>query len=263
MNEAMTRPTWSLISVTYNSADKIRAFWGDYAPDPRVEWIVVDNASSDDSVGVARALGATVLPLEKNLGFGGANNRGFELSQGDYVAFVNPDVTVDTADLPSLEAVLRAHPRALIAPQLLNSDGSLQPNGRGLPYLMNKVLNRTVPERLVGDYLRFAEPGELTEVEWVMGAVVAGTRERLDLLGPWDERFFVYYEDSDIGLRNSRLGGTTLLSGDTRWIHGWARETTAPSYQAWKREIPSMLKFYSRYPRLLSPRPLKHLWGQA
>lgn len=247
----MATPTWSLITVTFNSARTLTEYWRSFPTAPSTEWIVVDNHSSDDSVATAKALGARVISLNSNLGFGAANNIGFRESNGDFVAFVNPDVRVDVTDLPRLEHELTKDPRSLVAPQLVNHDGSLQPNGRGLPYLINKVRNRTTPDELLGSYLHFAEHGQIVPVDWLMGAVVAGRRAHLADLGPWDERFFVYYEDSDLGLRNARIGGTSKILGDARWQHGWARETTAPSLSAWRRELPSMMKFYSRYPRLL------------
>jgi GT2 family glycosyltransferase len=71
--------------------------------------------------------------------------------------------------------------------------------------------------------------------------------------GPWDDWFFVYYEDADICLRARRLGIPTLVAGAVRWRHGWERATSTVNARAWKREIPSMMKFYLRYPLLLSP----------
>ncbi|MBO0980997.1 glycosyltransferase [Microbacterium sp. SD291] len=250
-------PEWSLITVSYNSANDLLRFWKDFAHHDGVEWIVVDNCSGDDSVEVARRLGARVIPLVENLGFGAANNVGFRASRGEYVAFVNPDVTADAVDLGSLREHLAKHPLDLVSPQLVNGDGTDQPNGRGLPYLAYKIANRLKPEKLVGTYLRIADGPDVVECDWVMGAVVAGARERLAVLGPWDTRFFVYYEDSDLGLRNHRAGGRSVVLGSVRWLHGWARETTTASASAWRREIPSMVKFYLRYPRLLAiPRSL-------
>lgn len=254
-SESTPSPTWSLVTVTFNSAKRLRGFWSDYRPSHDVEWIVADNGSDDDSVEVAHGLGAHVIKLERNIGFGGANNVAFRQCAGKYVAFVNPDVTPMISDLPILEGLLDQERNALVAPQLLNSDSTLQPNGRGLPYLAHKVRNRTSPAQGVGTYLHYAEPGELKRVAWLTGAVIAGTRERLSALGPWDERFFVYYEDSDLGLRNEAAGGKNLVVGDIRWLHGWARETASLSLRAWRREVPSMIKFYARYPHLLSLRP--------
>lgn len=250
-------PRWTLITVTYNSATTLQKFWSSFAQSDLVEWIVVDNNSSDNSAQVAEQLGATVIRSEKNLGFGGANNLGYRRSTSPYVAFVNPDVTVDLESLEALEEVIDAE-QALVSPQLLNSDGSLQPNGRGLPVLTHKVLNRLRPAAVEGVYRIFAQPGEVVEVPWVIGAALASNRAVFDRLGPWDEYFFIYYEDADICLRARKLGIKTLLIGNARWLHGWARATAKlnkSSFAAWKLEFGSMYKFYTRYPHLILKEP--------
>ena len=243
---------WTLVTTTFNSSLALEKFWSDIRIPDDIEWIVVDNASVDESRVVAKHFGARVIALPKNRGFGAANNIGFWASDSQYVAFVNPDVTVKLSDLELLETVLQHDTRALVAPQLRNSDGSLQPNGRGKPHLAFKVLHRLWPKLVDSKYRRYAGAGELIDVDWLIGAVIAGTRDHLAELGPWDDKFFVYYEDADLCLRNSALGGRNLLVGDANWTHGWARETQgAFKISAWKHELGSMFKFYKRYPNLL------------
>lgn len=249
--------TWTLITVTYNSSATLEKFWhhaGDR--DNSVTWIVVDNGSTDDSVSTARRLGALVVPLGRNVGFGAANNVGFRMSQTPFVAFVNPDVSVDFESLEALAGLLAGEDR-IASPQLLNPDGTMQPNGRGLPFLGSKIANRLQPLKATA-YRRFASGGETVSVDWLMGAAVLGRRDIFARLGPWDEKFFVYYEDSDLGLRARELGIEMILIGSVQWVHGWARETKHLSWRAWKLEIASMLKFYARYPHLIGTEP-KHV----
>lgn len=247
---------WSIITVTYNSGRALERYWGSFELPDNAEWIVVDNGSSDDSVRVAASLGARVIELEKNIGFGAANNVGFHASSSPFVAFVNPDVTVRSDSLGPLREILE-RTDALVSPQLANPDGSLQPNGRGYPFLLWKIINRTAGGEKNKGYQRIATAAEELPVVWFMGATVLGRRDVLSRLGPWDERFFVYYEDSDLGLRALRAGIDRILVGEQVWIHGWARETRTLRLSAWKLELPSMLKFYSRYPRLLSLWPTR------
>lgn len=243
--------TWTLITVTYNSAEALAHFAAQPVPED-VEWLVVDNASVDDSVATATRLGARVCALPRNIGFSAANNAGLSVARGRFVAFVNPDVTVDYDDLPVLSRYLDAAAEPLLlAPQLLDPDGTAQPNGRGVPTLRRKVAHRLNDHHQEG-YRIFADTHTRRCIAWAMGAAVIGHRSTFAALGGWDERFFVYYEDHDLGLRAWRQGVPVVLMGDVRWIHGWARETSGRSWAAWKLELDGMVKFFSRYPTLLA-----------
>lgn len=248
----MPDPWCSLITVTYNSGDALEEFWGTAGRPPQgVEWIVVDNSSTDGTPEIAERLGATVIRLADNRGFSAANNVGFEQSTGRFVGFVNPDVRVRFEDLRALSEVAVAE-HAIVAPQLVNADGSPQPNGRGFPFLLDKVRNRIgSAEKLTGRYLLFASGDAPRAVCWVMGAVVFGTREDIERFGAWDPYFFLYYEDKDICLRAWKAGVRVLLDPRVEWQHGWARETTGFRLAPWRREIASMAKFYWRYPEFL------------
>jgi GT2 family glycosyltransferase len=217
-----------------------------------VRWIVVDNGSNDDTVEVARLLGAEVLELRENRGFSAANNIGLRLATSDFVCFVNPDVTIDVDSLDRLAHACQST-GGLVAPQLLNTDGSTQANGRGFPLLADKVTHRLRPDasRISAAYHRVAAPGRLLQACWLMGAAVAARRDVFTSLGGWDEWFFLYHEDSDLCLRAWRAGVPVAVAGDIRWTHGWARETATLNWTPWRRELMSMLKFYSRYPEFL------------
>ncbi|MGP3535447.1 glycosyltransferase family 2 protein [Microbacterium sp. RD1] len=240
--------TVSLITVSHNSAETLRRCWGSASLPESVEWIVVDNASSDDSVAAARELGAKVIDAGRNLGFSAANNLGLAHARGSFIGFVNPDVVVEFGELSGLQAVAREC-GALVAPQLLNADGTEQPNGRGFPLLIAKVRHRLRG----GDpaYLLRSDNGKPRAVCWVMGAAILGDRAVFERLGGWDDRFFLYYEDKDIGLRAWKADVPVLLVPTARWKHGWARETTSLRWAPWRREIASMAKFYARYPEFL------------
>lgn len=244
---------WSLITVTHNSAAALTRFWSTPLPGS-VEWVVVDNRSSDGSAEAAESLGARVIRLERNIGFGAANNVGFRATTAPLVGFVNPDVTVDPESLPALAEVI-GRTGGIVSPQLVNPDGSIQANGRGYPFLAAKIRNRLESSTPSSTYRRYAGPDEDLPVVWFIGAVVLGQRATFQRLGVWDEKFFVYYEDSDLGLRAAAAGIPRIVSGRTHWVHGWARETKTLRWSAWRRELPSMWKFYSRYPRLLSVWP--------
>ncbi|WP_308220045.1 glycosyltransferase [Microbacterium sp. CFH 31415] len=242
-------PRRSLITVTFNSREALMRFWHDRDMDDQTEWIVVDNFSSDDSAALAETLGARVIRLPKNVGFSAANNAGLATARGDFIGFVNPDVGIDAAAIDRLEELAR-ETGAVVGPQLLDPDGTIQPNGRGFPLLTAKIRNR-----LRGDdhrYLLTSDGAAPRPVVWLMGAAVFGTRATIDRIGGWDSRFFIYYEDSDIGLRAWHEGVRVLLAPTATATHGWARETSGKfRWMPWLREIASMAKFYSRYPEMI------------
>lgn len=248
-------PLWAMVTVTYNSAAKLEQWWAGATIDDQVEWIVVDNASTDGSVAVARSLGARVVRLQRNVGFSAANNVGLDLVRSPWTVFVNPDVAVGPfSDFERLADIAEAN-EGLVAPQLLNPDGTEQPNGRGLPFLAAKFHHRA-PRWFPlyrRDYVRIGLSVP-TYVAWVMGAVLAGSTEAFRRIGGWDETYFIYYEDHDIGLRSWRKGYPVVLDPAVKWVHEWQRETAQLNLQPWVHELRSMRAFYCAYPYLRSHR---------
>lgn len=242
---------WSIVTVTHNSADDLRTWWKPRGTnDP--PWIVVDNNSADETVKIARELGARVLQLDKNLGFSKANNLGFQSAETEYVAFVNPDVELRVEDLAPIQRTIDTF-HAIVAPQLLNPDGSSQPNGRGLPFLVDKFANRglKIPGSRLQEYLPVIGD-EPESVAWLTGAAVCGARSDLQALGPWDERFFLYYEDQELSLAAWQNGLRVMIDPTVRWVHGWHRATKSFRMSPWLREIASSIRFYRKRPIFLT-----------
>ncbi|WBB72506.1 glycosyltransferase [Micromonospora sp. WMMD1128] len=247
---------WTVVTVAHNSAGTLRRCWRDRKP---YEWLVVDNASADDSAAVAAELGARVIRLPANVGFARANNVALREATGRYVLFANPDLEVRADDLPVLAGHLDVH-GGLVAPQLLGTDGTPQANGRGFPYATAKLGNRNVwpLSRLHASYRQVVAPGETRYVAWVMGAAVAGRTADVAALGGWNERFFLYYEDHELGLRAWRRGLAVAVRGDVRWTHHWARATNSVRWsRAHNLELRSARTFFGMFPEFLVglPRP--------
>ena len=247
--------SWDIITVSFNNAQQIQRNWEWFRESPKnINWIVVDNNSSDNSVEIAVNLGAKIIKLHQNIGFAKANNIGFERSFADYVLFANPDLMVNPMELKKIEENLLEKP-GLCSPQLLNPNGSYQQNGRGFPYLSAKFAHRDFPifknTWKAIQYLPDIQENKLYPVEWLMGAAVCATREDFKAIGRWNENYFVYYEDHELGIRAKRLGYNVTIDSRIMWTHEWARETTNLSLKAWKNEILSAIKFYRTHPRFL------------
>ncbi|GAA0731741.1 glycosyltransferase family 2 protein [Dactylosporangium roseum] len=248
---------WSVVTVTYNSADTLRRCWSNL--NKPYDWIVVDNASSDDSVEVAQSLGARVIQLAQNVGFSRANNIAVLESASPYLLFANPDLVIEPRGLADLREHLEIH-GGLVAPQLLETNGEPQPNGRGFPYVTAKLGNRKLwPfDRLHDGYRILTAPGEARWVAWAIGAAVAMQRAGFDRIGGWNERFFLYYEDAEICLRAWEHGLPVSVLGDVRWTHHWARATNSFKWsRAHNLELRAARTFYNIYPEFVLgvPRP--------
>jgi N-acetylglucosaminyl-diphospho-decaprenol L-rhamnosyltransferase len=249
----MAASDWTVVTVTYNSRVDLERYWRDRVVS-EFHWIVVDNASSDGTSEAAAALGAEVLSLPVNVGFGAANNVGLGAARSRYVAFVNPDVRGDLPGLETLEQTIKTT-QGIVGPQLVGEDGSAQPNGRGFPFLSDKLAHRGVriPGSNLDRYLIVPATHSPTHVAWLMGAAVCARRDVFDLLGGWNDDYFIYYEDHELGLRAWSQEVPVVLDPRVQWVHAWNRATTRPSVQHWRHELASARVFFRTYPEFLAP----------
>jgi GT2 family glycosyltransferase len=168
------------------------------------ETIVVDNGSQDDSVAFVKSHfpGTQVVALSENRGFAGGMNVGIECARAAHVAFLNNDAEADSRWVEELLACLERHPRAAAATsKLLLADGRHTIDGAGdslTPSFLPYPRGHGEPDR--GQF------EEEVEVFSPAGAASLWRRSALDDVGLFDERFFAYYEDVDLGFR-ARLKG--------------------------------------------------------
>lgn len=220
----------AVVIVTYNSGDVLEGCLRSLAAQTGVDLssvVVADNASRDDCVAIAEA--ATDLPVRvvqtgRNAGYAAAVNAGtatLELRKLDAVLVLNPDCRLRPDTLARLAAALRQPGRAVAAPKLLNSDGSLQPSLRRTP-----TVGRALAEAVIGGDRagRLGSLGELVfdpaayekagPVAWVTGAAMLVSAAAVRELGPWDESFLLYSEETDYCLRATDRGWTLWYEPD-------------------------------------------------
>ena len=179
------------------------------------ELVIVDNASTDGFRDRAPQLlaGARVISNPVNVGFGRAANQGLAASGAPLVLFLNPDCEVITGSIQRLCHELLAHPKCAAAgPDVLGPDGTRQGSARGDPGILtglfgrSTLLARSFP-RLLPVRRNIRGPGDLPagatsmEVDWVSGACVLVRRSAFEQVGGFDERYFLYWEDADLGKR--------------------------------------------------------------
>jgi hypothetical protein len=187
------------------------------ADDPGgMEVIVVDNASSDESPQMVRDEfpAVQVIANTENYGFGKACNQGMKVARGEFVVLINPDSEVRKGAFTALLEYGRANPDiGIFGLKVLNCDGSLQYSCRHFPTLQagifrNTILGHFFPQNTyLTDYLMTTwDHGEPRDVDWVSGCAMVLRREFIDRVGGFDERFFMYCEDVDLGYRAHENG---------------------------------------------------------
>jgi GT2 family glycosyltransferase/glycosyltransferase involved in cell wall biosynthesis len=221
----------ALVTVTHNSASELDALLRSAAHHlPGVLVTVVDNASTDDTVAVARAArNASVLELPENRGFGAASNVGVEAVTETVTALVNPDVELIDSSLLELAARTATADR-LLAPLVLSPDGSRQDTAHALPTSGPELLGALIPPsalpRCAAAWLSPWRSERPRPVGWAVGCAVVARTETLLSLGPFDERTFLYGEDLALGLRARAAGVETWFWPSARVVHTGGHSTS-------------------------------------
>jgi hypothetical protein len=175
------------------------------------EVFVVDNGSTDGSVGAVREKfpGVRLIENPVNLGFAKANNQALSDSRGIYVLLLNPDTQVKDEAIPRMLSFMNAHPKAgLVGGQLLNADGSKQNSIANFPSLATELFNKSLlrwlfPEKFPGKETYYAAP---VEVDSVIGACMLARRETAEQVGLLDEGYFLFLEETDWCYRMKKAG---------------------------------------------------------
>jgi N-acetylglucosaminyl-diphospho-decaprenol L-rhamnosyltransferase len=199
----------------------------------RPQLVVVDSGSRDAGADLARERGAEVVELAGNRGFGAASNAGVARASTDVVALLNPDVELLDAGLLDLVALARERD-ALLAPRLLNADGSTQRSAHPLPGRARALLPALVHPPLLPARLRV--PGEPWRAEaprtvgWAIAAALVARTAPLRALGPFDADAFLFYEDLDLCLRARAAGVPTELHPEVALRHAGGH-ATGPAFR--------------------------------
>jgi N-acetylglucosaminyl-diphospho-decaprenol L-rhamnosyltransferase len=265
----------AVVLVTYNSLDHLRQFLPAQlaaASELGLPVVAIDNASSDGSGDFVRgwaeeAPNLRILANPINRGYAAAVNQAFAMLPGRDVFVMNPDIELrDPAELTSLAEVLARDPSVgVVAPRLLNSDGSLQASARRFPDILAMAGHSSVARRLAVTqraserYLAVPETNGPCRVDWAIGAAMLIRRAAYEDVGGFDERFFLYLEDTDFCLRCAHVGWETwyVPSVALRHLHPRASKDTRGtvySSAARRQHVMSMLRFFAKYPHLIRSR---------
>lgn len=222
-------PQWAAVVVNYNAGPHLAACIRSVLADTSAgapEVVVVDNASSDDSLAGLEALPIALVHSGGNVGLAAAANLGIAATRAPVVAIVNPDtVLAPGAAAALLDRLDREPDLGAVGPRIDNPDGTIYPSARIEPSLRDSighgVLGAWWPTNPFTRRYRELDrdPGTARDVDWLSGAAVWCRRAALDDVGGWDERYFMFMEDVDLGRRLRARGWRVAYEPAATIVH--------------------------------------------
>lgn len=264
----------SILIVNWNTRDLLLACLASierYPPLCSYEVIVVDNDSSDDSVEqvLKNFPKVRMIASAENLGFARANNLALKSAQGELILLLNPDTEVHADALNQAVRRLEADPTiGILGVKQLESDGQVQASWGHAPSLRTLGINalgslclKLGLHRLVTPLFSLAKlnvppvrslkslwnPEQEQYVGWIMGSFLLMPAPLAHDLGLFDERFSMYGEDMDLGLRVNQANKKVLYFPGAVITHHGGASTTAYAAQADAAHFLATLRFYQKH----------------
>jgi len=248
----MTTPFVSIIIVTWNTSqvtlkclDTIRQ----HLPHSFYELIVIDNGSTDDTKKVITSQSSVIYHnTGSNLGFSKACNIGAKIATTKLLFFLNSDMELIDNKLIDMVSFLQTTPDCgLVSPKFLNPDKSVQ----GSVFPPQTAFN-AFQEFWLGhkSYSKYVPKSISPHTVWaVSGGAVLISKNLFNLVGGWNEKYFMYFEDLQLCSDVRRLNYKIYYYPQFRLIHhhGASGKQLASSDNQWRRLIPSSILFHGKF----------------
>ena len=213
----MPEPDVSVVVVSWNTREHLAACLGTVAAAAgtlTTEVCVVDNGSVDGSADLVAEQfpSAHCIRNGENRGFAAAANQGLAATTGRYALLLNPDARLPERALAELVAWADAHlDVGVVGAALRDPDGRRQRSVAAIPSLVTELLNRDLIRLLAPSRFPDERPdGDPCDVPSVIGACLLARRAAIDAVGPLDDGFFLFLEETDWCVR-MRAGGWRVI----------------------------------------------------
>lgn len=193
------------------------------------EIIVVDNASSDDSVATIEKKYPEVvlLPKAENMGFGRANNAGAEVATGRYFFMLNSDTILVENVIKSFFDFMESNCQySACGCNLINADGVMVPAHGNFPSLLFEMTNYNHINKLFRSYFRnkiaisqTSLEGNIEDTDYISGADIFIRAEDFRKVGGFDKSIFMYFEETDLFTRMKKAGMKSCILPQFTIIH--------------------------------------------
>jgi N-acetylglucosaminyl-diphospho-decaprenol L-rhamnosyltransferase len=220
----------AVVTVTYSPGHHLERFLASLsmATERPVTVLLADNGSTDGTpqAAVERYPNVRLFDMGANLGYGTAVNRAVaQLDDDDWMIVANPDVQWGPGSIDALLGAAARWPRAgALGPLVRDPDGSVYPSARHLPSLIRGSMHAVLgpfwkrnPWTTAYRQERF-EPTE-RPVGWLSGACLLVRRSAFSQIGGFDERYFMYMEDVDLGDRLGKAGWLSVYVPSAEVLH--------------------------------------------
>jgi len=226
----------SVVIVTYRSKEYISRCLRSIIEAARgllFEIIIVDNHSADSLANLVRNEFPSIIVIEnkKNEGFARAVNRGVSIARGTYLCILNPDTQFGKETLKILLNFLERYSvNCVVGARTIDPKGGVIPSCRSLPHIANLV-NRPISfllrnrrlKKPMSHLLDIWEQNKTIDVTqyngYITGACMVTRLDFFKKIGMLDERYFLYAEDADFGLRIIRSGTSAFLVAEASLTH--------------------------------------------
>jgi hypothetical protein len=263
MNEAGDRSEANVdtVVVSYNTRACLERCLAHLADDDH-RVLVVDSASTDGSVELVRERFPKVelVALTENRGFGSAANEGIRRLEGRYALLLNADAWPREGAIEGLVAVAELDPSSgIVAPRLVNTDGSSQRSVFGYPRgPLSLAFWAAAPGAVSMAFRgwrrlqslasqRAGEPELIGGDDFPAGAALLLRMDAFVEAGGFDESFFMYSEETDLCRRIRERGWRILLCPDAVFVHVGAASTGQAADQSFREQLRSYLRFLAKH----------------
>lgn len=240
MSSVSTDDRIAIVSVSYGSAAELATMLASIDGAARVRPVIAiaDNLPSvTGTADVVASEGGLYVPLPSNPGYGGAINAVVSTlpPSVEHVLVTNPDVAFHAGAIDRLSAELDRDPGlGSVGPLVREPDGSVYPSAREVPGVRSGVGHALFVNTWRGNpwtrkYHSAAEYSAPRDAGWLSGSCVLVRRSAFDEVGGFDERFFMYFEDVDLGYRLGKAGWRNRYLPTAEVTHTGGHSTSGES----------------------------------
>lgn len=251
-NSAGSMNHLTVIVITHNTAQMTVDCLSALADSGISSIVLVDNGSEDGTVNLVKEKlsSVTIIRNDENLGFAKAANQGINASATEFVCILNSDARAGSAEIERLVRYLEENSNcAMVGPLLVSEEGKPENSFDAEPDLLNQILPKSLC-KLVSP-ARYQNkrhiPQKPVEVESLVGACMVFRKKQVVDCGGFDERYFLFVEETDLCKRLRHAGMKVVLNPDVKVVHGKGKSKSRYPIRSRVEYWNSIVAFFAKW----------------